>query len=175
METRKETSKTTTNKFSHGVYWHYLQELLAMISDDRIIAEESAGNVNEMREQCRLITHYVQQQCQDTISDENVLRWIDYGRGNIAHRYWTLDPIDGTKGYLRGDQYAIALALVFGGQIVIGIIACPALDEGIIFWAVRSHGAYRQDIEQQTYLILIKMMLIGVICRGYPVFINHNL
>ena len=39
--------------------------------------------------------------------------WID--RGGASHyrdRFWTLDPIDGTKGFLRGEQYAVALALV---------------------------------------------------------------
>jgi 3'(2'), 5'-bisphosphate nucleotidase len=40
-----------------------------------------------------------------------VLDWIRLGTGDAsASRFWTLDPIDGTKGFLRGDQYAIALA-----------------------------------------------------------------
>jgi 3'(2'), 5'-bisphosphate nucleotidase len=42
-------------------------------------------------------------------------------------RYWTLDPIDGTKGFLRGDQYAIALALVEHGEVVLGVLGCPNL------------------------------------------------
>lgn len=41
--------------------------------------------------------------------------------------YWTLDPIDGTKGFLRGDQYAIALALIQGGEVVLGVLGCPNL------------------------------------------------
>ena len=45
------------------------------------------------------------------------------GRG----RYWTLDPIDGTKGFLRGDQYAIALALIDDGEVVLGVLGCPNL------------------------------------------------
>ena len=32
-------------------------------------------------------------------------------------RFWTLDPIDGTKGFLRGDQYAVALALIENGLV----------------------------------------------------------
>ncbi len=46
------------------------------------------------------------------------------GRGA---RYWTLDPIDGNKGFLRGDQYAIALALFEHGEIVLGALGCPNL------------------------------------------------
>src|SRR5262249_14400072 len=38
---------------------------------------------------------------------DEVCRWIDRG-GTSEHRdrFWTLDPIDGTKGFLRGEQYA---------------------------------------------------------------------
>jgi 3'(2'), 5'-bisphosphate nucleotidase len=51
-------------------------------------------------------------------------------RGNYVGgegRFWVLDPIDGTKGFLRGDQYAVALALVAGGRAVIGVLGCPNL------------------------------------------------
>jgi 3'(2'), 5'-bisphosphate nucleotidase len=35
---------------------------------------------------------------------EAVLVWIDQGQGPCGHRFWALDPIDGTKGLLRGGQ-----------------------------------------------------------------------
>ena len=41
--------------------------------------------------------------------------------------WWTLDPIDGTKGFLRGQQYAIALACIVRGRVVVGVMACPNL------------------------------------------------
>jgi len=57
-----------------------------------------------------------------------VLGWIDAGDADgSGDRFWTLDPIDGTKGFLRGDQYAIALALVEAGEIVLGVLGCPNL------------------------------------------------
>ena len=47
---------------------------------------------------------------------EQVCRWIDHGGGSqYSERFWTLDPIDGTKGFLRGEQYAVALALIVDG------------------------------------------------------------
>ena len=58
---------------------------------------------------------------------EQVCAWIDHGQTEQASRFWTLDPIDGTKGFLRGDQYAIALALVENGQVQIGVLGCPNL------------------------------------------------
>ncbi|KAL9462466.1 hypothetical protein AB3S75_000468 [Citrus x aurantiifolia] len=49
-----------------------------------------------------------------TLSTEDVIRAIDGGKseGGSHGRHWVLDPIDGTKGFVRGDQYAIALALL---------------------------------------------------------------
>jgi len=46
---------------------------------------------------------------------EEVCSWIDFGSNSTTDRFWALDPIDGTKGFLRGDQYAIALALIEKG------------------------------------------------------------
>jgi 3'(2'), 5'-bisphosphate nucleotidase len=49
------------------------------------------------------------------------------GHSGGATRHWVLDPIDGTKGFLRGEQYAVALALVHEGQVVVGVLGCPNL------------------------------------------------
>lgn len=63
---------------------------------------------------------------------------------------WTIDPIDGTKGFLRGGQYAVCLAFIVDAQVQVGVIGCPNLpvdpskpegDKGCIFVAVRGHGA----------------------------------
>jgi 3'(2'), 5'-bisphosphate nucleotidase len=42
-------------------------------------------------------------------------------------RCWTIDPLDGTKGYLRGGQFAIALALLEDGRPVLGVLGLPRL------------------------------------------------
>ena len=60
------------------------------------------------------------------VSGDMVLDWISVGAGSAsADQFWTLDPIDGTKGFLRGDQYAIALALIEYGEVVLGVLGCP--------------------------------------------------
>lgn len=63
-------------------------------------------------------------------SPSAVCDWIDRGAGEPAGRFWTLDPIDGTKGFLRGDQYAVALALIENGEVLIGALGCPNLVDG---------------------------------------------
>uniref|UniRef100_A0A0E0ILX1 3'(2'),5'-bisphosphate nucleotidase n=1 Tax=Oryza nivara TaxID=4536 RepID=A0A0E0ILX1_ORYNI len=64
-------------------------------------------------------------------SKEGILSAIDDGKseGGPSGRHWVLDPIDGTKG---GDQYAIALALLDEGKVVLGVLACPNLSLGSI-------------------------------------------
>lgn len=58
---------------------------------------------------------------------EAVCDWIGRGTGAPSGRFWTLDPIDGTKGFLRGDQYAAALALLVEGEVQLGVLGCPNL------------------------------------------------
>ncbi|KAF8391401.1 hypothetical protein HHK36_023705 [Tetracentron sinense] len=45
--------------------------------------------------------------------------------GGPTGRYWVLDPVDGTLGFVRGDQYAVALALIEDGEVVLGVLGCP--------------------------------------------------
>ncbi|KAF6163198.1 hypothetical protein GIB67_025062 [Kingdonia uniflora] len=45
--------------------------------------------------------------------------------GGPKGRYWVLDPVDGTLGFIRGDQYAIALAMIEDGEVALGVLGCP--------------------------------------------------
>ncbi|PAN16284.1 hypothetical protein PAHAL_3G050800 [Panicum hallii] len=64
-----------------------------------------------------------------SLSKEDVLAAIDGGKseGGPSGRHWILDPIDGTKGFIRGDQYAVALGLLDEGKVVLGVLGCPNL------------------------------------------------
>lgn len=98
-----------------------------------------------------------------TLSTEDVIRAIDGGKseGGSHGRHWVLDPIDGTKGFVRGDQYAIALALLDEGKVVLGVLACPNLplasivgdnqhssnnEVGCLFFAQVGAGTYMQSL-----------------------------
>ncbi|KAL4071908.1 hypothetical protein V8B97DRAFT_2083315 [Scleroderma yunnanense] len=83
---------------------------------------------------------------------EQLLDAIDRGndQGGPIGRRWSLDPIDGTKGFLRGGQYAVCLALIVDGDVKLGVIGCPNLPvnsiepeglKGCIFSAVKGQGA----------------------------------
>ncbi|EEB98124.1 hypothetical protein MPER_02424, partial [Moniliophthora perniciosa FA553] len=90
-------------------------------------------------------------------STEELLDAIDRGNhtGGRTGRMWCIDPIDGTKGFLRGEQYAVCLALIVDGHVQVGVIGCPNLpadlskpDEakGRIFVAVREQGAQQMSL-----------------------------
>ena len=57
-------------------------------------------------------------------------------------RLWIVDPLDGTKEFVRGlPEYCVAIALVDDGQPVLGVVHNPAT--GDTFWAERGRGAFR--------------------------------
>jgi 3'(2'), 5'-bisphosphate nucleotidase len=94
---------------------------------------------------------------------DDVLAAIDRcDHDGTGARYWALDPIDGTKGFLRGQQYAIALGLIEGGSVTAGVMGCPNLPvdqgrpldtpdpTGTIYTALAGGGAFLVDAAEQT-------------------------
>jgi histidinol-phosphatase len=62
--------------------------------------------------------------------------------GGGSGRRWIVDPIDGTKSYVRGiPVYATLIALEADGELVLGLASAPAL--GRRWWATRGGGAFR--------------------------------
>jgi 3'(2'), 5'-bisphosphate nucleotidase len=124
---------------------------------DTIVAEEDSRELrkpvhSKILEQ---VTYYVDESIPGS-STEAVCSWIDFGSQVVSDRFWALDPIDGTKGFLRGDQYAIALALIENGSTKLGILACPNLyldkdqpdgKKGCLFLALRGKGSVQMDMD----------------------------
>ena len=145
------------------------QALKTAFPQDPIVAEEDATMLQqpESAEALDAVTQQVQQIIPHS-TPLDIMEWIDRGNGQIAQRYWTLDPIDGTKGFIRGDQYAIALALVEAGEVKLGIVTCPALpydytqpttEKGVIFVAVRGHGTAMMSLEgKQSQLLWVNQV-----------------
>lgn len=65
----------------------------------------------------------------------------EQGRSGWGPRRWILDPIDGTKNFVRGvPVWATLLALSVEDEIVVGIVSAPAL--GRRWWASKGEGAF---------------------------------
>jgi 3'(2'), 5'-bisphosphate nucleotidase len=142
--------------------------------DDQIVGEEEASSLRgdaKLRDQIWALVDGIK------LTDANAERIIGgpiqsvdamldaidagNGAGGSKGRIWALDPIDGTKGFLRGGQYAVCLALIVDGDVKVGVLGCPNLliddsaplsadaganqtDEegkGVLFAAVAGQGA----------------------------------
>lgn len=117
-----------------------ISALRANFPGDAIIAEEESAQLRAdpgLRDQ---IWQLVRATALDDAAAEGLLGGairdadamldlIDQGGapGGPRGRTWTIDPIDGTKGFLRGGQYAVCLALLEDGDVKVGVLGCPNL------------------------------------------------
>jgi len=63
------------------------------------------------------------------------------GESGTGPRRWVVDPVDGTKNFVRGvPVWATLIALQEDGEVTVGVISAPAL--GRRWWAARGHGAH---------------------------------
>ncbi|HWF74451.1 MAG TPA: inositol monophosphatase family protein [Solirubrobacteraceae bacterium] len=68
----------------------------------------------------------------------------EFGDSGASARRWIIDPIDGTKNYVRGiPVWATLLALEVEGRIEAGVVSAPALYRR--WWARRGEGAFTYD------------------------------
>uniref|UniRef100_A0A7S2GU34 3'(2'),5'-bisphosphate nucleotidase n=1 Tax=Helicotheca tamesis TaxID=374047 RepID=A0A7S2GU34_9STRA len=151
--TKADLSPVTVGDYaSQAVILHHLH---FMFPYDSFIAEESS----EVLKQDELLADTILKAIQNAAGEEGkegaqigsveeLMESIDLGQTynsdgstkknqheedgrTTTRRVWCLDPIDGTKGFLRGKldggQYAVALALLEDGKPTIGILGCPNL------------------------------------------------
>ncbi|XP_021726322.1 putative PAP-specific phosphatase, mitochondrial [Chenopodium quinoa] len=86
----------------------------------------------------------------EQLKDEEVLEAIDRGGSDAfafepkPATYWVLDPIDGTRGFLKGGGalYVVGLALVVEGEMVLGVMGCPN-------WKVNSVNNSPMDVQER--------------------------
>lgn len=121
-----------------------------------LVAEEDTDSLKtpEGAEDLEKIASYVRS-FSPQADPGKVLRWIDRGQGEPAGSFWTLDPIDGTKGFLRGGQYAIALAFIQNGKVELAALGCPELElqahkglgKGVGVFAARGRGCWAAALD----------------------------
>ncbi|URE30449.1 Inositol monophosphatase family [Musa troglodytarum] len=95
----------------------------------------------------------------DPLTSNVVLEAIDRGGKDAVSfdaqpaTYWVLDPIDGTRGFLKGNDalYVVGLALVVDGEIVLGVMGCPNWKIDILSAGIRD----RKTGDRETGIIMI--------------------
>jgi 3'(2'), 5'-bisphosphate nucleotidase len=154
---KKDKSPVTVADF--GAQAVVSQTLVAAFPDIPLVGEEDAAELREPEnaELRRRVVEHVRT-AKPELGEAEILELIDRGThaGGASGRHWTLDPIDGTKGFLRRDQYAVALALIEDGEVVLGVLGCPNLPHdakdqdgprGSLFVAVKGQGASVRPLE----------------------------
>lgn len=135
--------------------------LQAAFPNDPIVGEEDAALLQQADQAATLqrVQRHVQAFWPEATT-EAICRQIDAGNGLSAERYWTLDPIDGTHGFLDHDQYAVVLALIEAGRTRVAALACPALPRqlgnpaagvGARFAAVRGAGVQMAALDSSNW------------------------
>jgi len=161
---------------------------------DEVVGEEEASSLREQKDLSSKIWNLVKDvRLNDAESDallggavqseDHMLDAIDMGSsaGGSKGRIWALDPIDGTKGFLRGGQYAVCLALIVDGDVKVGVLGCPNLPvddsepltedmgaaatdaegKGVLFSAVQGEGATSQPLTR------------GAVSHGHPIHVSQ--
>ena len=83
----------------------------------------------------------------------------DYPEKNDINYFWIIDPLDGTKNYLRGnDSFCINIALIKNGEPILGLIYSPIFQ--LFFYAFKGHGAYKKTKNEKPVLIKTKKFSI---------------
>lgn len=73
----------------------------------------------------------------------------EYGQEGRGKTLWLVDPIDGTRSFIRGLPFwSVQIALMIDGELVLGVSSAPAFGEQA--WAISGQGAYVNDQRVQA-------------------------
>lgn len=152
--TKEDYSPVTVADFAvQALVALHLQEALGSLV---LVGEETAADLHGTRSHgLRDAVVAAVQEIRPGLTAPQVMEAIDLGNHDASGAaYWTLDPVDGTKGFLRGGQYAISLGYIEDGKVVIGALGCPNLGtdfarpfdqpapRGSLFFAQHGRGSF---------------------------------
>lgn len=163
--TKTDKSPVTIGDF--GAQAIIINSILKNFPQDQIVGEEDSKILREqpaLKEQIFKDIQTVQSEDSanhailgEISTSDQICEVIDQGNseGGSKGRFWALDPIDGTKGFIRGDQFAVCLALIEDGKVQLGVIGCPNLPShlqdpqstrGGLFSALINQGSFYQNL-----------------------------
>ena len=134
VQNKLDTSPVTLADFTS-------QAIITTMLNGNVIAEESLPN-DVLRSEIESVSPIP-------------INWDAFDRTPTSEIGWFLDPIDGTKGYVRNDQYAVCLAY-FDKHVQFSIIGCPNLgfptmsssNKGTILVAIKDNGCYQAPLNK---------------------------
>lgn len=126
-----------------------IAEAADRITTSRFRAEDlrvdTKPDLTPVTEADRAAERLIRQLLAEARPDDGVLG-EEFGEGDRARRQWIVDPIDGTKNYVRGvPVWSTLLGLRIGNAVVLGVVSAPAM--GRLWWAVKGGGAWTRDVD----------------------------
>ena len=128
-----------------------MSTLISNFPEDTIIAEEDSESLTAETKDG------VVELLNEAGESSELLELLEPKLKSVVKRFWAIDPIDGTKGFLRENrQYAVCIALLEGEGdqylVKLAVLACPELpfpslehqeSVGTMFFAIRGQGAFQ--------------------------------
>ncbi len=143
---------TVADYACQAIVCHVLREELGSLV---LVGEETSAYLRNPEHAAQLAaTLAAVEEVWPDATEKSLLDAIDAGAADPQGSFWTLDPIDGTKGFLRGEQYAVSLAFIERGLPVVGLLGCPNLSSdfnrsfddpdthGTIYTSIKGQGVY---------------------------------
>jgi 3'(2'), 5'-bisphosphate nucleotidase len=144
----------------YAVQAYVAQAIKNTYPNDAMVGEETGNFLRQDEALLEEVTDQVKALLPMSTPDL-VNSWIDHGQGQPNGRFWDLDPVDGTKGFLRRMQYATALGLVEDGEVILGVLGCPNLpyagQTGVMAYAYQGQGAWWQPYNSHTEAQLMRV------------------
>ena len=148
---KEDESPVTLADFASQTF--IISKIKELFPEDQIIAEEDSGafinlNVEDIIKKCYNSLNLV--------FEDNFKDTLNY-RGSISKRQWTIDPIDGTKGFQKHLAYAIGIGFMVQSEPTVCAISVPNYNERnlTIFSAEKNYGAKVSYGDQNFNLIKV--------------------
>jgi len=134
---KKDDSPVTLADFASQIF--IISNIKKYFPEDQIIAEEESSVFID------LYAENIVKKCYNSLNitfEENLKETLNY-RGSNSKRQWTVDPIDGTKGFQKGLAYAIGMGFMIQAEPTVCAIGVPNYKNTrlTIFSAEKNHGA----------------------------------
>ena len=119
--------------------------ILQIAGEDIGVTEKSDGSPLTRAD---MASHKIIQACLDKLKPKFPVLSEEGDLDNLADQnwevYWCVDPLDGTKEFVKGlTDYTVNIALVENNKPILGVIDIPAL--GVTYWAGQGLGAWKQQ------------------------------
>ena len=97
---------------------------------------------------------------------------IDYAKRKKWERFWLVDPLDGTKEFIKHNgEFTVNIALIEGQAPILGLIYVPAQDK--LYWGLAGNGAWKRQGNNKPEVIKVRKPnrekgLTIVMSRSHP-------